>query len=94
MTIRIREGGSPPAAAVQSCVMIFKEGEYSPNVLLELSSAAATITITSAANWEFTVPRQLIPLPTGTYAWCFRATDINSLPQTYLQGTMEITAQF
>ncbi len=90
-SISITVSGSPPAANVSSVKMEFRTNAESSDTLLELTSAAGDILITSAANWTFSVPAQDLDLPAGTYTWGFRTTDVNGVKQTYLAGTQLVT---
>ena len=63
---------------------------------LELTSANGDITITSAANWTFTVNPGKYPLPVGKYIWQIETTD-DSNPayvQTLLEGTGEVLSNY
>lgn len=93
ITVRLLDGSVLPAA-VASCVLIFKDQDSSPNIIQELSSTLGTITITSPANWEFSIPAVMLTLPVGDYVWAFRTTDINGIVQTYFKGTIEVKSGF
>lgn len=84
--INILVNGTPPAADVASAKMQFRTTETSSDTILELSTAAAQITITSANNWTFVVPAQNIALPAGNYTWGFRTVDVGGVTLTYLEG--------
>lgn len=63
---------------------------------LELTSANGDITITSAANWTFTVNPGKYSLPVGKYIWQIETTD-DSNPayvQTLLEGTGEVLSNY
>lgn len=86
--INILVNGTPPAADVASAKMQFRPTEASSDTILELSTANATITITSANNWTFVVPAQSLALPAGHYTWGFTTVDVGGVIQTYLEGTL------
>lgn len=70
--------------------MQFRINATSNTPSASLSSADATITITDANNWEFTVPAQDLALKPGNYVWSFRTTDDQGVVQTYLQGAIAV----
>jgi hypothetical protein len=88
--IVIRVNGSPPASALASVTMRFKKVGSEVTPVVELSSAVAgQITITSAANWEFTIPKQLVPgLTDGRWSWMITCLDVAATPNKdpYLKG--------
>lgn len=85
----ITTDGVPPAVPVASCKMQFRPNAntFTPSATLE---NGAGITITSAANWEFSIPQQELDLKAGQYVWSFVATDDNGVVQTYMQGNIEV----
>lgn len=94
--VTIRVGGNPPASPISTVVMRFEkigsEGEE-----VELSSATAgQITIASAANWEFSVPKQIVPgLTAGRWRWMTTITDSEATPNKdpYLTGDFTVLAK-
>jgi hypothetical protein len=89
-SIVVRVNGSPPASALASARMQFRQLPVSPSVGHELSTAAGSITITSAANWELSIPAQELPLGARLWYWDLETTDAAGTVRTYLKGTLEI----
>jgi len=92
--ISITEGDPPvpPTDAAQSCQMIFQaSADGSP--LATLSNGHG-ITITNAANWQFTIPQQSLLLPVGKWQWIFLVTDVNGITNAYLRGTIQVYPLF
>ncbi len=90
--VRVKSTGLPPANALVSCQMIFQNGnEGAP---LQIISNGNGITITDAANWEMTVPRQNLALPVGKWDWLFSATDSMGISLPYGRGTIEVQPPF
>jgi len=85
------DGGpyTAPDSPLTLVTMRFKKIGDASAPIVELSSAAAgEITIVSAATWEISLPRQIIPgLTAGRWLWQIRCTDssANGNPQTYLE---------
>lgn len=98
ITIRTGPTGGPfvaPAIPLASVTMRFKRSGAEPPVeVVELSSATAgQITITSAANWQFSVPSQLVPLlKFGKWKWRIRLRDTSTdgNPRTYLADEIQV----
>lgn len=95
--ITIGPDGGPyatPASPLTLATMRFSKIGSESATVVELSTAgAAQITIVSAANWELSIPVQIIPgLTAGKWAWQLRCHDSSATgnPQTYLSDTLEI----
>lgn len=58
--------------------------------LVELTSAASQITILSAADRRFQIPRQAISIAKGRYVHDIEATFTNGEVRTYLQGRVTV----
>ena len=87
------EGGpfAPPASDLATVTMRFKKADGTPDDVVELSSAAAKITITSANNWTFAIPPQVIAgLTTGRWNWNIRCINAAGMPATYLTGQVNV----
>jgi hypothetical protein len=70
--------------------MFFRDEDNA--VGLELTSANSTITISDAANWEFTVnPVTPMTLAVGNWYWSIETTDSANIVKTRVFGTIEIT---
>lgn len=84
--------GTPPSDDLASVKMEFRAGLTSSETLISLTSADGDITITSAANWEFTVPAQSLALlfAQSPYTWAIQTTDISGVIQTILKGNIEV----
>lgn len=92
--IEVLDDGVPPTDDVASCVMQFRRTWKDTEIIAQLTSAAAQITINSANLWTFTVPKQAIPtLLEGEYVWAFRTTDVNGVKKTRLMGTIKIAVK-
>lgn len=83
-----------PSSTLANVVMAFKNDPTATEPTLELKSANAQITITSAANWTFIVPPQQLALDPGTWYWQIQTTSTAGTVQTYLQGTMEVLTDY
>jgi hypothetical protein len=86
------EGASPPDTPVVSCRMHFRDKKGVLGYAFSNSPTASegTITIVSAANYEFDVPRQLLKLEVGEWYWDFETTPASGLPSTWLKGKIKI----
>lgn len=62
----------------------------SPTYIAKLSISGGEITLVSAANWQFTIPAQVLPLSAGTYFQSIKLYDDSATPKpfTYTQGTI------
>jgi hypothetical protein len=86
------EGGpfAPPASGLALVTMRFQKSDGADDIV-ELSSADAEIDITSANNWTFSIPPQVVPgLTTGRWNWNIRCTNAAGLPGTYLVGQLNV----
>ena len=88
--LQILEDGSPPAADASSARMQIRSSPDSNNILAELTTANAKITLVSGNLWTFIIPEQTLDLEPGTYVWQFETTDVNGKVQTYMQGSIEV----
>ena len=83
----------PPDNQVVSCRMQFRD-QYD-SLGYELNSVSAVgkgiITIVDPATWEFIIPKQLLPLDTGSWIWDFETTDSEGNIETYYCGTLLVT---
>lgn len=90
-SITITVDGVAPSTDASLAVLEFRRSPQERDVAAALSSADGEIVITSANDWEFTVPSQNIPtLRRGRYVWGFKTTDVSGAVQTYLQGSIEV----
>ena len=80
----------PPDADLDAVVMQFHTDEATLDNLLELTSAATEITITSAADWEFSIEPVTITLPAGTYFFAIQTEDVNGGLKTYVKGSFTV----
>lgn len=83
------------AAPDEPCV--FCSVQFKSNGILgyELNSdpgeGQGEITIVSAANWEFDIPSQELPLKRGKWTWKFKIyTDLEKDPVTIWIGTLNV----
>jgi hypothetical protein len=87
-------GGVPtrPSLACVSCRMHFRTDKSVLGYAFSSSPTGTegTITIVSALDYIFSVPRQLLKLETGKWYWDFETTDSNALPTTWIQGTITV----
>jgi hypothetical protein len=85
---------APPAAPLASVTMRFKKSGGMTSDVVELSSATAgQITITSAANWTFTIPPQIVAgLTSGKWTWRIKCRDNTATgkPKTYLADEITV----
>lgn len=95
-SITIKVNGVPYGAPVASAKLQISVTMPNAAPLITLSTGGSTIVITSAANWQLTVPSQNLVLPDGTslgegtYCWAFQATDQGGGVQTYMRGTFTV----
>lgn len=86
--LTFRVNGSPPATPLALATLRFKLAAPAAGAVVQLSSATAgQITIVSAANWEITVPPQIVAgLTKGRWSWRLRCSDTSTTgrPKTYL----------
>lgn len=92
--LSIRVNGLPPATALALVTIRFKPTQPTDSAVVQLSSATAgQITILSAANWEITVPPQIVAgLTKGLWNWRMRFTDTSPTgsPKTYLADQITV----
>lgn len=92
-SLTVTINGAPPASPLTLVTMRFKKANSLPGEVVELSSADAEITITSAANWEITIPPQIIAgLTFGKWTWRlkFKDSTADGAPQTYLGDELTV----
>ena len=95
----ITEDGDPmdvPAASARMEFAPTSDGKYPLFALSTLTPALpdgeGTIVIEGdGANWLFTVPPQVLPLPAGLWYWTFRVTDTSAATRLIYRGTIIIT---
>lgn len=97
LSIKTGPDGGPfvaPESPLTLVTMRFKKEGSEGSPVVELSSdVAGQITITNAAEWEFTVLPQIIPeLKAGMWAWQIRLknSSTSGKPQTYFADTLEV----
>lgn len=90
MTIQRNE--APPDAALTSVEMRFQRTDIPANQPAEIaeinSDSAEQIQIVSAANWEISMPEQVLPLVAGNWRYVLITTDANGKPWVYVVGTI------
>jgi hypothetical protein len=79
-----------PTYLVVSARMQFRESKVAVLPSATLSTEDGSIIINNAADWEFTIPVQNLPLTAGIYDWQFQTTDSQGNVQTYMQGTLQV----
>ena len=81
---------------LDSVKMGFKVATQNTVPALELTSANGDITITSAANWTFTVNPGRYNLPVGKYIWQIETSDDSSPAYVFtpLEGTAEVLPNY
>jgi hypothetical protein len=86
--------GAAPASPLTLVTMRFKKANALPGDAVELTSATAgQITIVSAANWEISIPPQIVAgLTFGKWTWRIRCTDATTdgAPKTYLGDVLTV----
>jgi hypothetical protein len=98
ITITVGPDGGPfvpPANPLALVTMRFKKNtDVQPNPVVELSSATpGQITIQDAADWQFSIPPQILPsLTHGKWTWRIRCKDNagDGSPKTYLADEIEV----
>jgi hypothetical protein len=87
---QIKVGASPPASDLASVRMQIRAKESGP-VIVELTSAdSAEISITSANDWRFTVPKQAIALNAGRYVYDIELTAADGTVMTPIAGNIKV----
>lgn len=91
-SLTITVNGAPPASVLSLVTMRFKKSGGLPSDVVQLTSATAgQITITSAPNWQITVPAQIVPaLTTGKWIWRMQFTDAAGKKRTYLADELTV----
>lgn len=90
-SITITINGAPPSSALTSVRMRFTPVSNPDAAALELTSAAAKITISNAANWVIVVPPQSVPeLVAGRWDWQLKFTDSLGVVTTYLADSINV----
>lgn len=91
-SLTITINGAPPASNLSLVTMRFKRAGGLESDVVELTSATpGQITISSAANWQITVPAQIVPtLTTGKWDWRMKFTDAAGKKRTYLADQITV----
>lgn len=90
-SLSLQINGAAPASALASARMRFKPSDRRPDAAVELTSGAGKITISSAANWQMTVPVQAVPgLTAGTWKYNLETTNAAGVVQTFLAGELSV----
>jgi len=87
------DGGppAPPASALASVEMAFTQAGTNQGPRHTLTSDEdGGITITSAEDWQFTVPKQILPLTAGRWDWMLTTVATDGTRDPLLYGTLEI----
>ena len=88
---QVKVGASPPASDLASVRMQVRAKATDETVLVELTSAdAAEISITSANDWTFTVPKQAIALNAGRYVYDIELTAADGSVMTPIAGNIKV----
>lgn len=91
------EGGvaGPPASALALMEMVWKKLGTGVDETFTLSSSGASpaITITTAATWESTIPKAILPLATaGRWEWLISGTGADGTKDPLLSGVVTVHA--
>lgn len=93
-SLTITINGAPPASPLALVTLRFKKANSLPGEAVELTSATAgQITIVSAANWEISIPAQIVAgLTFGKWTWRLRCRDstADGGPKTYLADEITV----
>ena len=85
---------APPATPLATVTMSFRQTGAGQSSIVVLSSAnPGEIEITSAEDWTFSVPEQIVPgLTAGKWSWRIRLTDTSTTgrPKTYLSDELTV----
>ena len=92
--ISIRPNNAIPVIPAASANMVFfkageKPGSKAPGAGCEIKSPDG-ITLTSAANWEFVIPPQILPLDAGEWNFRFKTTNTSGHVRTWFTGTLTL----
>lgn len=91
------EGGvaGPPDTALATVEMVWVKLGGGTEETFTLSSAGASpkITISNAGNWEFTIPKAILPLATaGRWEWLISGTGADGTKDPLLSGVVTVHA--
>jgi hypothetical protein len=90
ISVSLSSSGTAFADTLTSVRMIFHDAAGDTDTLT-LTSTGGNISITSAANWQFTVNAITpFPLSPGTQYWNIETTDSGGSIKTYMVGTIQI----
>jgi hypothetical protein len=93
-SLSITVNGAPPTTPLGIVTMRFKKAGSVPSDVVQLSSATAgQITILDPANWEISVPPQVVAGHTfGKWVWRLRCQDTSATgrPKTYVADEIEV----
>jgi len=87
------DGGvaAPPDSNLASVIMRWRKIESAATVV-DLTTADSEITLASAANWEISIPAQIVPgLTSGRWKWQLIFTAADDSVKTYLQGDVNVS---
>lgn len=87
LDLTITVNGTAPTYPATLAVMKFVKGD----VEVELSTADGSMTLTSAALWQFHVPNTIVPeLTAGVWAWNFHITDSSGACAVYITDSLTV----
>lgn len=92
--LSITVNGAPPTDPLAVVTMRFKKAGSVPSDVVQLTTAnAGEIDISSAANWEITIPPQIVAgLTHGKWTWRIKCRDNSPTgrPKTYLADEITV----
>jgi hypothetical protein len=90
--LAITVNGITPASPITAARLRFKKStEVLPNPPVELSNANSKLTIVSAANWEISVPPQIVPeLTAGDWLFQLKITAADGSLDTYISDKLTV----
>jgi hypothetical protein len=92
------EGGTPapPASALALAEIRFSPSPKATDAqetTYNSTTHNTRIAITSAANWQITIPPQILPFQPGRWDWLISTTSAAGTRQPLLKGTLTIRPQ-
>jgi hypothetical protein len=82
--------GTPPASALSSVVVEFKDNKDDTTARQTLTSEAGEVTITDADAWTFVIEPVILSLTARTYFVAVTTTDAAGVVKTYLTGDIKV----
>jgi hypothetical protein len=90
-SLTIKVNGAAPASALSAATMRFIPSDNRDDAAVELSNTNTKITIVSAANWQLSIPKQIVPgLTAGKWKYQLVLTAANGDKDCYVTGNLPV----